>query len=184
MLVFGLTIESISGLSLFGDPYRFGINMVSLFLLGFATTLLFFPHILYHVRISENKLNSRYYHSNLSEDYKKQIYISLKELLNSEINPFLDKELTLGSLASSLDLNPHQLSQVINEKAGMNYNDFINMYRINYAKNLLLLPDYKKFTIAAISDLSGFQSKTTFYTAFKKYTGVTPKEFIANQTAT
>lgn len=182
MLVFGLTIESISGLTLFGDPYRFGISMVSLFLLGCTITLLFFPDILYHVRISENKLNPRYYHSNLTEDNKVKIYTSLLDFMNSVNSPFLEKELTLVSLAKYLNTNPQQLSQVINEKESVNFNDFINKHRILYSKNLLLSRDYKKFTISAISEISGFQSKSTFYTAFKKFTGVTPKEFIANHT--
>lgn len=180
LLVLGLTIESISGLSLFDDPYRFGISMVSLFLLGSTTTLLFFPQIIYNVNHEKKKPNSRYHHSNLSEENKNKIFISLQTFMNSESNPFLDKDLTLGKLANALSVNSQQLSQVINEKTGMNYNDFINMHRIEYVKGILISPEYQKFTLSAISYHSGFQSKTTFYTAFKKFTGFTPKEFILN----
>jgi AraC-like DNA-binding protein len=184
ILVFGLTIESISDLRFSVDPYRFGINLVSLFLLGCTITLLFFPDILYHVGIRENKQNSRYHNSSLSEEYKSSVYDKLLDLMNSEEKPFLEKELTLVILAKYLNIKPQQLSQVINEKARVNFNDFINKYRVLYSKNLLLSADYKKYTITAISDLAGFKSKTTFYAAFKKYTGVTPKEFILDQIKT
>ncbi|MBS0001361.1 MAG: helix-turn-helix transcriptional regulator [Cyclobacteriaceae bacterium] len=52
----------------------------------------------------------------------------------------------------------------------------MNAFRIEFAKELLFSPDFNKFTIDVIAVKSGFNSKSPFYAAFKKYTGFTPKQ--------
>ncbi len=97
-------------------------------------------------------------------------------LLNEE--PFLDTELSLGKLAKMLNLSSHQLSYVINNGYNQNFNGFINKFRVEKAKKLLV-EDRKldKYSIIGIAFESGFNSKTSFNTAFKKITGQTPSEF-------
>lgn len=63
---------------------------------------------------------------------------------------------------------------------GFHFNDFVNAHRIDEAKMMLLSDSYSTITIDAIAQKLGFRSKSAFYTAFKKHTGNTPKEFIAN----
>lgn len=91
--------------------------------------------------------------------------------------PYLEPELTLEQLASQLSLRPRALSQVINEILGQNFYDFINRHRIEEASRLLTHPKDDKITILEVLYEVGFNSKSSFNTLFKKYTGLTPTEF-------
>jgi AraC-like DNA-binding protein len=91
--------------------------------------------------------------------------------------PYLNPELTLDQLAMQLSLKPRVLSNVINDELGHSFYDFINRYRINEASRLLTKPKDKKITILEVLYEVGFNSKSSFNTLFKKYTGLTPSEF-------
>jgi AraC-like DNA-binding protein len=97
--------------------------------------------------------------------------------------PYLEPELTLEELSARLSLRPKILSQVINENTGQNFFDFINRYRIGEAKRMLTDPTDKKITVQEVLYVVGFNSKSSFNTLFKKYTGVTPSEFKNNRGA-
>ncbi|WP_348723432.1 AraC family transcriptional regulator [Tenacibaculum sp. 190524A05c] len=90
---------------------------------------------------------------------------------------FLDNLLSLETLANELRVSTSQLSKLINEQSSKNFNQLINEYRIEYSKELLQNNDYDQYTITSIALESGFNSKSTFYNAFKKHTGVTPTQF-------
>lgn len=96
--------------------------------------------------------------------------------------PYLNENLLLDDISKILKVSSQQISQVINEKMGFNFNDFVNAHRIDEAKIMLLSNSYSNLTIDAIAQKSGFRSKSVFYTAFKKHTGYTPKEYIINTT--
>jgi|SRR6185437_2521129 len=91
--------------------------------------------------------------------------------------PYLDPELTLDQLALQLSLKPRILSQAINEIRQQNFFDFINHYRIDEAARMLTNPEDKKITVLEVLYQVGFNSKSSFNTLFKKYTGLTPTEF-------
>jgi AraC-like DNA-binding protein len=91
--------------------------------------------------------------------------------------PYLNPELTLDQLASQLSLKPRVLSNVINEELGHNFYDFINRRRIEEASRLLTNPKDRKITVLEVLYEVGFNSKSSFNTLFKKYTGLTPSEF-------
>jgi AraC-like DNA-binding protein len=95
--------------------------------------------------------------------------------------PYLEPELTLDQLAVLLAFKPRILSQVINEILQQNFFDFINRYRIEEARRLLTNPEDKKITILEVLYKVGFNSKSSFNTLFKKYTGLTPTEFKKKQ---
>ncbi len=106
----------------------------------------------------------------------------MKELDNmmKEKKLFLNEELTLKDIAEMLHISQHQLSQLLNERLNMNFNNFINSYRVEYAKTLLIeKPDWNVITIAYES---GFNSKSTFYDAFTRHAGMTPLEYRKNYT--
>ena len=88
-----------------------------------------------------------------------------------------ETELTLQQLADKLQLQSYMVSQVINEGLGKNFYDLINGYRVEEAKRLLTDPKNQNFTILSIGFEAGFNSKTTFNTVFKKFTGFTPTEY-------
>jgi AraC-like DNA-binding protein len=118
----------------------------------------------------------RYESSSLTEAQKEAFHQQLIQHVTTE-RPFLNQELTIGQLAEQLDIHAKYLSQVINEKQQQNFMDFINGHRIERAKEMLLSPAFQYYTIQAIAEESGFRSKSAFYNAFKKFTGMTPSEF-------
>ncbi|MDO6721234.1 helix-turn-helix domain-containing protein [Psychrosphaera sp. 1_MG-2023] len=90
---------------------------------------------------------------------------------------FMDPDITLDSLASALEITSRDLSMLINRHFGINFYEFINKYRIEEAKKMLSDPTHKKDTITDIYLAVGFNSKSVFYTFFKKFEDVTPSQF-------
>ncbi|MEZ4874953.1 MAG: helix-turn-helix domain-containing protein [Flavobacteriaceae bacterium] len=94
---------------------------------------------------------------------------------------FLQKELTLQSLAKKLDTNSNYLSRILNVTKGKNFSQYLNELRINYA--LLAIrynPDFRKYTIEAIAKECGYNNATTFSRVFYKQTGIYPSYYIEN----
>lgn len=127
---------------------------------------------------SEDLPARRYEKSALTPETKAALAVRLKDHMERE-RPYLDRDLTLGRLSELLDVPPHHLSQVINESLKMNFFDFINTYRVEEARRLFLDPVKSTYTILAVAEEAGFNSKTAFNTAFKKLTRQTPSEFRA-----
>src|SRR5262245_24598314 len=90
--------------------------------------------------------------------------------------PYLKFDLKISELADLLSVQPYQLSQVINDAFSVSFYDFINKYRVEEAKKLLV-EDNRNFKILAIAYEVGFNSKATFNRAFKKFTDLTPSAF-------
>ena len=93
---------------------------------------------------------------------------------------YMQPDITLDTLAESLDIKPRDLSTLINRHFGINYYEFINRYRIEEAKRMLISVDYKHSTITDIYLEVGFNSKSVFYTFFKKFEGTTPTQYRQN----
>ena len=125
--------------------------------------------------IAQNE-TTKYLGSNLSpiqiEAYKKQ----LLALLNKE-KPFLDPQVNLSDLSEKLSLSTKHLSQVINQSFNKNFFDFINAYRVQEVQQILKESRDHKLTVLEAMYQAGFNSKSSFNTAFKKETGQTPTEF-------
>lgn len=94
---------------------------------------------------------------------------------------FQNPELTLTDLAKKLETNASVISKAINQGFGLNFNDFINQYRINAVKKAFEAGEHKKSTLLGIAFDCGFNSKATFNRAFKKNTGLSPKEFLSKK---
>ncbi len=90
---------------------------------------------------------------------------------------FKQAELNLPDLAQELNLPRRELSRLINQHYGDNYNKFINQFRIEEAKIYLTNPDFNYLNMSGIADEVGFSSKATFFTAFKNSTGMSPGQF-------
>ena len=104
----------------------------------------------------------------------------LRQYMQHE-KPWLDPDLSLEQLAGGIGQKPRLLSVVINETLGQNFFDFINHYRIDEAKRLLTNPVDRKITVSEVLYQVGFNSKSSFNTLFKKYTGLTPTAFRRGQ---
>tara|TARA_R110002073_G_scaffold258681_1_gene421693 strand:+ start:43167 stop:44324 length:1158 start_codon:yes stop_codon:yes gene_type:complete len=92
--------------------------------------------------------------------------------------PYLNTKLRLAELAKNLEISPHHLSQIINEKYHLNFYDFINKYRVNEIITILKESNGKeKISLLDIAYKTGFNNKTSFTNSFKKFTGQTPSSF-------
>ena len=89
---------------------------------------------------------------------------------------YMEPDITLDTLAESLTIMPRDLSTLINRHFGVNFYEFIHRYRIEEAKRMLTAEDYKATTITDIYLEVGFNSKSVFYTFFKKIEGITPSQ--------
>ena len=107
-----------------------------------------------------------------TEQYHGQLLQLMKEQ-----QLFADPELNLASLAEKLQISAGYLSQIINEKEEKNFFEFVNGYRVNAAKEKLTDNTYDQYSILGIALESGFSSKSTFNSLFKKYTGQTPSAY-------
>nr|WP_225740861.1 MULTISPECIES: AraC family transcriptional regulator [Pseudoalteromonas] len=87
---------------------------------------------------------------------------------------FLDPNLTLQKLAQATGVSPNYLSQTLNETLGVSFFDFVNQWRIEASKSHLLS---SKSSVLNIALEVGFNARSSFYKAFKKETGMTPKAF-------
>ncbi|NOU60329.1 helix-turn-helix domain-containing protein [Marinifilum caeruleilacunae] len=90
---------------------------------------------------------------------------------------YLNSEIRIQDLAIGVNMPVHILSHVINSNLNQNFYDFINSYRIDEVKKRLHDKDYANYTIVAIANDCGFNSKATFNRLFKQYTGVTPSQY-------
>jgi AraC-like DNA-binding protein len=95
---------------------------------------------------------------------------------------FLNSQLT-AELLGSLTGHPHRMiGQAIKHTHGISFRDYLNNYRISYIEDKLSDPSYlAKSSIETIAEASGFGSRQSFYTAFKKAKGCTPKEFFSSR---
>lgn len=118
----------------------------------------------------------KYRKSGLQEEESRVLLGELKRVMKTR-QPFTDCELNLQGLAGMLNTSAHKLSQVINEHSGQNFYDFINAYRIEEVKKLLRDSKNNHLKVISLAWDCGFNSKSAFYTAFKKNTGMTPVEY-------
>lgn len=107
-----------------------------------------------------------------------QIKNNLLKLMEDELL-FEQPDLTLTDIAKKLATNSVILSKVVNQQFSMNFNDFINQYRVNAIIERIKNPKFKNQTLLAIAFDAGFNSKATFNRAFKKFTNKNPKDFLS-----
>ena len=96
----------------------------------------------------------------------------------TEKKPFLKHGYSLRHLSEDIQLPLHHLSAFINRYYRMNFNDFINEYRVYYCKIKIMNEEWKLKKLEAIAEESGFNNRNTFTSAFKKVTGLNPSEYL------
>jgi len=131
-----------------------------------------FPEDLFGVKKETSKKKALF-----DEAAAAQYKTKLQQLIETE-KSHLNPEVSLRSLAGELDIHANQLSWLLNDGFGKNFNEFINHYRIETFMRLAKLPENANLTIMSIAYECGFNSKTVFNTYFKKETGLTPKQFL------
>lgn len=151
------------------------VGAISFSFILYLIVLLFILKIKKNVSFFEEKekyKNKEIDHSTVEQITQKINIVKEKEL-------YLNPNLTLSDTAKELEISQHNLSQFLNNNLNISFSLFINELRIEKAKVLLSHPNL--YTIEAIGYESGFKSKSTFFTAFKKITNQTPLEYQKNK---
>lgn len=125
----------------------------------------------------------KYEHSRLDPKEAEEISQTLLAYMLTE-KPYLNPELTLPELADMLVIARNRLSQILNEKLGVSFYDFVNGYRIDQVKEYMAAPEYQHLKMLALAFEAGFNSKATFNNIFKKTVGLTPSEYRKQLTLT
>ena len=125
------------------------------------------------VKESENVASGKYKRSALTAEMAENIAQKIEAAMTSE-QLYLDANLSLPKLAKHIHTSPNYISQTLNETLATNFFDYVNHKRIVAAQKLLL---ESELTVLDIAMQVGFNSKSAFYSAFKKYTQLTPSEF-------
>jgi AraC-like DNA-binding protein len=113
---------------------------------------------------------------NFSPEKIRQVTIQMNDFMDDSL-PYLQTKYSVRNLASDLNIAPHHLSMLLNREMGINFNDYLNRYRITYCKQLMRKGEADNLNLKGLSALCGFNNRNTFTTAFKKFTGHTPSDF-------
>ena len=124
----------------------------------------------------------KYEKTRLKED---EIPILKKKVLDylDESKPYLNKNLTIGEMADSIEIPAYQLSQLINDQLGQSFFEFINSYRVKEVKVRFFDSKFSNLTLLGIAMECGFNSKASFNRIFKQLTNQTPTEYIKTKKA-
>lgn len=122
------------------------------------------------------KLKSKNGHSlNFSPEKIRQ----MTEFMESK-QPFLQIGYSIRSLASELNVPSYQLSAFLNRQLGVNFNDYLNRFRVRYSQELIREGLAQSLNLKGLSKKCGFNNRNSFTTAFKKFTGHTPSDYVKN----
>lgn len=124
--------------------------------------------------VSEEKQNDQIKEDKYGKDLSKLIDYMVKE------KPFLNASLTIQDISNDIEIPVRELSLLINHKLNQHFYDFVNSYRIENAMDILKDSTKNKVTILEILYAVGFNSKSSFNTAFKKHTNTTPTSYRKN----
>jgi AraC-like DNA-binding protein len=126
-------------------------------------------------RLIEKEIKKNRYERSLLNGLDTEVVFERLTYLMGVENIYTDFDLNLEGLAQMMSITPHQLSQFMNERLNTNFRNYINSYRIEEAKKILVSESDKN--ILTICYDVGFNTKSTFNQCFKKYTNKTPTEF-------
>ncbi|MBT8266799.1 MAG: helix-turn-helix domain-containing protein, partial [Bacteroidia bacterium] len=127
-------------------------------------------------RNSEDSSAAKKFSPDLIPERLEEVMLAIARYMNdSEI--YMNPDMTIMDLADGIGEHPKRVSEAINTIEKLNFNSFINQYRIEKALVLLNTGDKLNWSMEGIGIEVGFKSKSAFYSAFKKFTGTTPTHF-------
>lgn len=129
--------------------------------IGFTKSKLFFNNFKFASNISATQT---------------EIDIKLKQVIE-EKKIYLNSNLSLSELSRTIGISSKDLSKYMNDSLGMNFSEYINLYRIEEVKKLMVSKDSSKYTLISLAEKAGFSSKSSFNAIFKKTTGITPSAY-------
>lgn len=160
---------------------KFGNDIGDYFVASYSAFLLYVTSFSITKRSSffSETLNEnvvKYQKSNLNESQKDDILQRLETLMSRDFY-YRNNLASLSDMSDRIYDTQHRVSQVINEKSGLNFYAWLAKYRIEEAKKILSGPDSMKLKIEEVAEMVGYNSKASFNKVFKGITGQTPSEF-------
>ncbi len=125
---------------------------------------------------SEKKIQEKSKALRMSDNEGNEVKRTLLHYMEKQ-KPFLNINLKLTDVSKETGYSVHEISHVLNQMMQTSFSDFVNNYRVSECKARMLDEKYAKFTLTAIAEQCGFNSKASFYRAFKKVTNTTPAEY-------
>lgn len=122
----------------------------------------------------------KYRTTRLSDKECRTLNKKLEELMKIK-KPYINADLKIADLAVQLSTSAHTLSFLFNQYLKKNYYDYINEYRVAEFKQMVDAGETSRYTLTAMSERCGFSSRASFFRHFKKFTGITPSEYIKNR---
>ncbi len=153
--------------------YNYIVLLILIYIFSFYG--LYQERIEFQTETPEDKETTTYKNSILSPETKQVIKDKILTYFAEE-RPYLNPNLNMDLLSEAISFPKYQITEVLNAEIGKNFFQFVNTYRINAVKKMLLEPKLK-YSIEAIGYECGFNSKSSFYTVFKNLTGETPVSF-------
>ncbi len=134
-----------------------------------------FIHFVAYICISRSKLLDKTTVKSTSTDTS-DIESKLNKLLSEE-KIYLEQHAKVKQIARKLKIPPHKLSEIVNMKFGVNFNEYLNRYRVEEVKKLLSNTAYDIYDLDGIAKFTGFSSRSSLTRVFKRITQITPKQF-------
>lgn len=131
--------------------------------------------------LTNKEFVEKYGNLSLNETEIENIEKKLTDYMKNE-KPYLNPQFNMEMLSEGVGINRNHISSVINGKIGYNFFNYVNYYRVEEVKERMINPENAKYTILAVAFDSGFNSKASFNSIFKKITGITPSEYKKNKT--
>ena len=154
-------------------PVALCLFYLSSYLVVNPNVLVGLPYI-HYLKKSENVSNIKLI------NYEEEANIILNYFTKNK--PYLKQNLTINEISLEVNIPLKLLSFIINQHFKLNFNDFVNKFRIDLVVERMQNGDLDKFTLSSISEEAGFSNKTTFLSAFKKLHKCTPTQFMQTNT--
>lgn len=146
----------------------------------FVYKFISYPASLYQFELKNQEIPSEKYQGEMMNLDEAQLMIKKINEYMLEEKPFLYSHYSITQLSTETGIPSRELSKVMNQFLNQNFHDYINNFRVEEFKSLVKNPENQKYSILSLSMDAGFQSKSTFNAAFKKFTGKTPSQYCKN----
>lgn len=128
--------------------------------------------------LNADEERKKYQRSSLDDAAKQTLQQTLREIMD-DTDEYLSVDFSIVRLAEMAHSTTKVVSQVINECFGNNFNAFVNEYRIRRACQMMDAKEKQNLTVQGIGNEVGFKSHSSFVTAFKRFTGLTPSNYLS-----
>ncbi len=126
--------------------------------------------------VFQRKAGDKYAKSGLTPEFQQSKLHTLRTIMETQ-KPYKSPSFSLAELARLSRISPHQASQIINTGTGMSFNDFVNLYRIKEAQDVLRSTQCAAIKVEVLAYELGYKSKSAFFNSFKRHTDTTPARY-------